>query len=407
MSDPARPASVPRRYTARSSLDRHEGGCSALKVALVHDWIVRPGGGERVLWTMHEAFPDAPIYTSIYRPEGLPQFLECDVRSSYLGRWPFTKVSHQFFSSLRSSVFESFDFRDYDVVISSSSAEAKGVLTGPETLHICYMYTPTRYYWSEYQEYLTRPGFGRLSGVVQALMPIVVSGRRQWDFAAAQRPDRVIAISLNVAARIEKYYRRTPDAVIYPPIEIEQFRPGPEKPSGFLVVSRLIPYKRIDLAVEACRRLSRPLTVVGGGGELDNLRRLAGPHTTFVGTVDDVTLARHLRSAEALLFPGEEDFGMVPLEAMACGRPVIAFGKGGAVESVIDGKTGVLFAEQSVDSLIDAIERFDQMEFDPVVARTQAEQFATRAFVDALTTYVDDAYASFRAGRTPQSTNVR
>ena len=348
---------------------------------------------------MHGAFPDAPIYTSIYRPEGLPQFLECDVRSSYLGRWPFTKVSHQFFSSLRSSVFESFDFREYDVVISSSSAEAKGVLTGPETLHICYMYTPTRYYWSEYQEYLTRPGFGRLSGAVQALMPILVSGRRQWDFAAAQRPDRIIAISQNVAGRIEKYYRRTPDAIIYPPIEVDQFTPGRTEPSGFLVVSRLIPYKRIDLAVEACRRLGRRLTVVGGGGELDNLRRLAGPETTFVGTVDDATLAHHLRGADALLFPGEEDFGMVPLESMASGRPVIAYGKGGAVETVIDGRTGVLFSEQSVDSLVDAIERFDKMEFDPVITRTHAEQFATKAFVEALTAFVDEAYASFRAGR--------
>ena len=368
-----------------------------LNVALVHDWMVSRRGGERVVWAMHEAFPDAPIYTSTFDAEALPEFADCDVRASYLGRWPFSRFGHEFFSFLRSSVFESLDLSAYDVVLSSSSAEAKGVLTRPDTLHVSYIHTPTRYYWSEYQRYLDQPGFGRLNRVVRAAIPAAVRRRREWDFIAAQRPDRLIANSLNVAARIAKYYRRNADAVIYPPIDTDLFTPGPDPGRGFLVVSKLIPYKRIELAVSACRRLGRSLTVIGDGSELARLRKLAGPETVFAGNVDEATLARHYRQAEALLFPGEEDFGMAPLEAMAAGRPVIALGRGGALESVIDGKTGVLFEAQTVESLCDAIERFDARQFDPLVLRGHAETFATPHFVEGVRTYIESAYEAFRS----------
>ena len=374
-----------------------------LKIAFVHDWLVTLGGGERVLWAMHQAFPDAPIYTSSYRPEALPQFRGCDVRSSFLDRWPFSKLGHQFLSVLRASIFEAMDLSGYDVVISHGTAEAKGVLTGPSTLHISYIHTPTRYYWSDYQRYADSPGFGRLNRLVRPLLPIAISRRRLWDFAAAQRPDVLIANSANVAGRIHKYYRRS-STVIYPPIDLDRFRPGREVPRGFVAASRLTSYKRIDLAVEACKRLGRPLTVVGGGPELPALRRLAGPETTFVGVVDDASFARYLRGAEALLFPGEEDFGMVPIEAMASGRPVIAFGQGGALESVVDGKTGVLFGEQTVDGLMAAIARFDDLEFDPLVLREHAEGFGTEKFVEALTTFVQAEYRDFTARASSRAT---
>jgi glycosyltransferase involved in cell wall biosynthesis len=360
-----------------------------VRVALVHDWMVRPGGGERVLWAMHLAFPDAPIYTSFYNADALPEFRECDVRTSFLQRWPFSRLNHQFFPSLRAVAFESFDFSGYDLVISTSSAEAKGILTPPETLHVSYVFTPTRYYWSDYHGYRANPGFGRLNGVIRAVMPMAISRRRLWDFAAAQRPDRLVADCRNVANRIEKYYRRQADAVIYPPIDLSNFSPSSDPPEGFIVVSRFTPYKRIDLAIEACERLGVPLTVVGSGPEEERLRRLAGPHTTFAGTLDDAELARRVARSRALIFPADEDFGMVPLEAMACGRPVVAFGKGGALETVIDGTTGVLFPEQTVDSVVEAILRLDGLEFDPAVLRAHAEQFETARFIEAVRAFVD------------------
>ena len=366
-----------------------------LNVAIAHDWMVSRRGGERVLWAMHQAFPDAPIFTSVYNRAALPEFRSCDVRTSYLGRWPFAKIGHEFFPFLRSSVFESFDLSEYDVVISSSSAEAKGVLTAPETLQIAYIHTPTRYYWSAYQQYLAQPGFGRLSKVVRALMPLAVARGRQWDFVAAQRPDLIIANSINVAGRIEKFYRRSVDEVLYPPIDVERFSPDGTPSGGFLVVAKLTPYKRVDLAVEACRRLKRPLTVVGSGSELSRLRRMAGPETTFVGNVSDETLAQLYRQAQALLFPGEEDFGMAPLEAMASGRPVIAFGRGGALESVVDGKTGVLFEEQTVEALLDAIARFDGCEFASDALRSHAEGFSADRFIAALRDFVHREYERF------------
>ena len=350
-----------------------------------------------MLWALHRAFPEAPIYTSVYLPDRLPEFADADIRTSFLQRWPLSKFGHQFFPSLRALAFEALDLSEFDVVISLSTAEAKGVITGPETLHMSYIHTPTRYYWSDYHGYRAEPGFGRLSPVIRAVMPFSVSRRRAWDFLAAQRPDRLIANSANVAARIAKYYRR--DAtVLYPPIDLDRFPLGQERPRGFVIVSRLIPYKRVDLAVEACRRLGRPLTVVGDGSEMRHLRSIAGSETTFVGTVDDPTLARQLRSAEALLFPGEEDFGMVPLEAMASGRPAIAFSRGGALESVIDGKTGVLFDEQSPESLVEAITRFDSMTFDPLTLRAHAEQFSTERFMKAARDLVETEFRAFREG---------
>ena len=360
-----------------------------MRVALVHDWMVSRRGGERVLWAMHLAFPEAPIYTSVYRPDVLPEFAACDVRTSFLQRRPFSLIGHRFVPALRTLAFEGLDLSEFDVVISSSTAEAKGVITGPETLHVAYVHTPTRYYWSDYHGYLAQPGFGRLDPVVRRLMPALVSRRRIWDLAAAQRPDVMVANSQNVAARVRKYYGRETAAVIPPPVAVERFRPSTDHGNGLVVVGHLVPYKRVDLAVEACRRLGRPLTVVGVGPDLRRLQRLAGPETRFAGMLSDEDVAAAIEAAAALLFPGEEDFGIVPLEAMAAGRPVIAFGRGGALETVVDGKTGVLFHRQDVDSLVDAIGRFDAQQFDPDELHAHAESFSTEIFVTRLRNFVE------------------
>ena len=288
------------------------------KVAIVHDWLTNQGGAERVTWALHQVFPDAPIYTSVFNAHKLPQFAGLDVRTSFLQRWPLAQTRHQLFPLLRTLAFESFDLSEYDVVISSSHAEAKGVITKPETLHICYCHTPTRYYWSNYAQYRQSTGFGLLSPLVRLVMPFGVERMRQWDFAAAQRPDAFIANSDNVRQRIAKYYRRE-SIVINPPINADRFIHADGPRNGFVVVSRLIPYKRVDLAVQACTELKLPLTVVGDGSEMRRLKAIAGPTVKFLGSGDDATVNQALSTATAFLFTAEEDFGITPLEAMASG----------------------------------------------------------------------------------------
>lgn len=368
-----------------------------LKVAITHEWLTNQGGGERVVWALHKAFPQAPIYTSVYDAEAMPQFKDCDVRTSFLQRWPLAKRKHQLYPVLRTLAFESFDLSEYDVVISSSSAEAKGVITKPETLHVCYNHTPTRYYWSDTAKYAANTGFGILSPLVRVAMPPVIRAMRQWDFAAAQRVDRFIANSHYVARRIKKYYRRDAD-VIHPPIDVSRFAPTGKPGLGFVVVSRLIPYKRVDLAVQACTELGVPLTVVGRGSELDVLQRLAGPTITFAGALSDTEVVAAYADAKALLFTAEEDFGLTPLEAMASGRPVIAYGKGGALETVVDGTTGLFFEEQSVAALKAAIMRFMEQEnsFDSRKIRAHAERFDETVFIKNIQNYVESNLKEYR-----------
>lgn len=358
-----------------------------MRVALVHDWLTNQGGGERVLAALESAYPNSPIYTSVYKSSKLPGFNESEIRTSFLQGWPMSQ-KHQLYAPLRTLAFESFDFSDFDVVISSASAEAKGIITGPSTLHICYMHTPTRYYWSDHTQYLKQPGLGLLNPLVRILAPSIISRMREWDFVAAARPDVIVANSHNVAARINKYYRRGAE-VIYPPVDTGRFNLPATKRKGFLVVSRLIPYKRVDLAVMAARDLNVDLTIVGQGSELSALKRLSGPKTKFVESASDAQVAKYLASAEALLFCGEEDFGIVPVEAMAAGCPVIALDKGGVRESVIDGKTGILFAEQSVSSLKSAIERYSQISWQERVIRERAADFDTAKFIAQIKALVD------------------
>jgi glycosyltransferase involved in cell wall biosynthesis len=356
----------------------------------VHDWLTNQGGAERVLWALHRAFPDAPIYTSVHDPEAFPRFAEAgvDVRTSFLQRWPMARRRHQLYPVLRTMAFESFDLCDADVVISSCSAEAKGVITRPDTLHVCYLHTPTRYYWSDHHRYAADPGFGRLDPLVRLAMPFFAHHMRMWDLAAASRVDQFVANSAFVAQRITKYYRRQA-TVIHPPIQLGRFEivaAGPEE--FFLVAGRLVPYKRAELAVRACRELDLPLVVAGVGSELGRLRAMAGPRTRFLGRIGDGQLASLLGRARALIHCAEEDFGLLPLESMASGRPVIAYGAGGVLETVREGVTGTFFPEQTVESLQDALRRFPDMHFDPFELRAHAARFDEAPFIGAIQGFV-------------------
>jgi glycosyltransferase involved in cell wall biosynthesis len=378
------------QQNARTSGVPTATGPAKLRIAIVHDWLTNQGGAERVVMALHKAYPEAPIFTSVYAPDKLPDFKGLDVRTSFLQHWPLSRSKHQLYPLLRTIAFESFDFSDYDVVISSCSAEAKGVITSPETLHICFLYTPTRYYWSGYQEYLHNTGFGVLSPLVRLIMPRLVNRMRQWDLAAAARPDRLVTQSHYVARRIAKYYRRDDTPVINPPIQADRFQVGTEERNGFVVVSRLVPYKRVDLAIQACNQLRLPLTVIGGGTELERLRKLAGLTVKVVGRRSDAEIAAAYASAQAFIFPAEEDYGITPIEAMAAGTPVIAYAAGGATETVEEGITGTFFSEQTVASLVAALQSFDPTQFDPAKIRAHAERYDEAEFIKKMQKFVDD-----------------
>jgi glycosyltransferase involved in cell wall biosynthesis len=356
------------------------------RVAIVHDWLTNLGGAERVVLTMSEMFPDAPIYTSVYNPSKLPEFKDKNVIMSFLQHIPLAQKKHQLFPILRQLAFESFDFSGYDLVISSTSAEAKGIVTPTETRHISYINTPTRYYWSGYQNYLEQPGMGAFNPLAKAVLKRNIKKLRRWDYAAAQRPDIVLANSKNVQARIRKYYDRG-STVVYPSVETDRFSRIGSSQEGdyYLVVSRLIPYKRVDLAVRAATKLDKKLVVIGTGSELKSLQQMAGPTVRFLGFLDDVTTRNYYLGCKAFIFPAEEDFGITPVEAMAAGKPVLFYAKGGATETVIDGVTGVGFKKQTVESLCDAIQRLDKISFKEKAIIDQANKFSVEKFKESLT----------------------
>lgn len=366
-----------------------------MRIALVHEWLTNVAGSERVLISLHELYPEAPIYTSVYEPDEFPDLAGADVRTSFLQRFPWARSKHQAFPLLRTVAFERFDLSGYDVVISSSHAEAKGVITSPETLHVCYCYTPIRYYWSGYHHYLENPRFGALNPIVRAVMPYMTNYLRLWDRCAADRVDVFVAISNHVAARIRKYYRREAH-VIYPPVNTSWLSISPSVDDYFLMVGRLIPYKRADIVVEAFNRLGLPLKIAGTGSEMDSLRETARPHIEFLGRVSDDELMELYSRCQALVFPQEEDFGIVPLEAMAAGRPVIAYRGGGALETVLEGETGIFFDSQDADSLLEAVASFDAGDFEPERARSQAMRFDVEVYKENMRVFVETAWKDFR-----------
>jgi len=349
---------------------------SQLKVAIIHDWLVG-GGAERVVHELHKMFPDAPIYTS-YCTDEWRQKLDGKVVTGWLQH--FGKL-RKFLALGRMWWFSHLDLSDYDLVISSSgNGEAFGVRTPKGTTHVCYCHSPTHYYWRHYNQYMQRPGFGFFDPLARLGLRILVGPLRRWDFRAAQQPDYFIANSTHIQADIKKYYGRD-SVVIYPPVDVERFSNAPQgKREGFVTMGRLAPAKRVDIIVEACTRLGLPLKVIGRGPDLGHLKSIAGSSVQFLSDVTDADMPAQLASAEAFIFASFDDFGIAPIEALAAGTPLVAYKAGGALDYVVEGKTGAFFTEQTVDSLAEALQRFNSSTFSHAEITTAAETFSTEAF---------------------------
>jgi glycosyltransferase involved in cell wall biosynthesis len=349
-----------------------------MRIAIVHDYFIQMGGAEKVADELHSLFPTSDLVTTvdIYNRPG--------VITSWMRHLPITKKNHRFFFLLFPLAVESLDLTTYDLIISSSSGYAKGIRKRADAIHICYCHTPMRWVW-RYDAYAERESFGTIA---RTLLPGLLWLLKQWDLAAAARPDHYIANSYVVAERIRRFYGRD-SIVIPPPIDVRRFKSDQPTEDFFLVLSRLAPYKRLDLAVEACKALDKRLVVIGDGPARADLERIAGPKTEFLGRVSDELTAKYAARCQALIFPGEEDFGMTPLEINAAGRPVIAFKAGGATETVIDGTTGIFFDDQTVESLAGALQRFGCLSWDPTALQTHAGEFGTDVFRSAIHRFVE------------------
>ena len=349
-----------------------------MRVAIVYDRVNKWGGAERVLLALHKIFPDAPLYTSVY-DEKKASWAKAfpKVYTSFLQKIPLAKGNHELFAFLMPLAFELFNFDEYDLVISVTSEAAKGIITKPSTTHICYCLTPTRYLWSGYDVYFKNP-------ILKFISTPTVAYLRYWDKIAAARPDRMIAISTEVRERIKKYYGRDSE-IIFPLVDLSS--PNHKDSSlqnYYLVVSRFVPYKRVDLAVRAFNKLGYPLLIVGTGWEEEKLRLIARPNVKFVKQVADEELAKIYLGAKALVMSQEEDFGIVSVEAQSFGVPVIAYKKGGAIDTVIDGKTGIFFNEQSLESLVNAVTRFEKTRFVVDNLYTNAQRFSFETFKEGI-----------------------
>jgi glycosyltransferase involved in cell wall biosynthesis len=361
------------------------------RVAIVHDWLTIPGGSEQVVLELLEMFPQAELFTSVYDPAPWPaQITDRTVHSSFLSRIPGAARHYPKLLPLMNRAFRSFDLSGFDLVLSSSHACAKNVRTPAHSLHVCYCHTPMRYAWEE--------GFlegEEVSRAMRLALPPLLAQLRRADLAGAAGPDVFVANSRHVAERIQRYYGRSAE-IVHPPVDVDHFLRVERRPThdGYLIFGRVVPYKRVDLAVAACARLGRPLKVAGGGRALDAVQAAAAAGTEFLGKVSEHDRDHLLGGARALLFPGEEDFGIVPVEAQAAGVPVIAYGVGGAAESVLDGRTGVLFAEQSVAGLVAAIERFEALELDGALVRENAMRFGRDRFRTEMAEVIERALAA-------------
>jgi glycosyltransferase involved in cell wall biosynthesis len=357
-----------------------------MRVALAHDYLIQAGGAERVVAALHRIFPAAPIFTTIADPSVTDALLPgAEIRTSWMQRLPGLRRHFRKYVLLYPSAIESLDLAGFDLVISSSSAFAKGVVTAPGGFHLCYCHTPMRFGWNA-GSYAEREEWGR---AVRWILPQVTGRLRRWDQRTASRVDLYIANSSVVAERIGRCYRR-PARVIHPPVEVERITPGDTQGDFFLVVSRLVAYKRVDLAVEAFTSMGRPLVVIGDGPARQALGRRAGPTIRFLGRQPDAEVARYLAACRGLIFPGEEDFGIVPLEANAAGRPVVAYEAGGALDTVIPGRTGVYFRRQSVEALSAAVQACEAAAWDPAAIRRHAESFREEVFRERILALVGE-----------------
>lgn len=368
-----------------------------MKVALIHYWLTGMRGGEKVLESLCELFPQADIYTHVYVPEKVSATIgRHPVRTTFINKLPRAAKMYQCYLPLMPFALEQLDLRSYELVISSESGPAKGVLLGAETVHICYCHSPMRYLWDMYQDYLKAS-----NPLTRAAFRLFSYRLRQWDALSALRVDHFIANSDTVSLRIAKHYRRE-SAVINPPVDVGLFAPEdgstppPHPDAPYLCFGELVEYKRVDIAIKACIKSGRRLVVVGDGPERARLEAMAAPSIQFTGRIELPDLKRRFRESKALIFPGREDFGIIPVEVQAAGKPVIAYAGGGVLETVVDGKTGLFFTEQTPDSLITALERFEAMEasFQPAMIITHAQRFSKERFHREFMDFVTSACAA-------------
>lgn len=353
-----------------------------MKIAFVHDWLVKMRGGEKVLEALSEVYPHAPIYTLIYDKKNLSPLLQRkEIIGSWLQKLPWGKKYFRLLLPLFPSLIEGFDLSSYEVIISTSHCVAKGVVTIPHQIHICYLHAPMRYIWDFYFVY-------RKMG--QRIPSLLANYLRIWDFVSSQRVDYFICNSQNTAQKIKKYWGREASMVIYPPVDTKFFTPQGEKEEFYLVVSELVPYKRVDVAVEAFNDLGERLKIVGDGPMKGKLKKIALRNVEFLGWVSPEELRDYYSRARALIFPGEEDAGIVPLEAQSCGTPVIAYGKGGVRETLREGKGGVFFFSQDKKSLLRAIKKFETMQWDRNKIRKEVLRFSKEKFQEKMKKFVEE-----------------
>lgn len=383
--------------------DSSEGHGLPRRVAVVHDWLVTYSGAERTLKAILECFPESDVFTMVdFLPERDREFLSSHrIFTSPLQQMPASRHYYRAYLPLMPFWIEQFDLSGYELVISSSHAVAKGVLTGPDQLHVCYIYSPMRYAWDLQHQYLKTTGKGK--GLKGWLIRYMLHRMRLWDVRSANGVDRFIAISYFIGRRVTKAYRRQ-SVVIYPPVDVEAFMLQEEKEDFYLTASRLVPYKRVDLIVEAFRKLpDRRLIVIGDGPEMNKLRSLAGPNVTLMGEQPFHVVADYMKRARAFIFAAEEDFGIAPLEAQACGTPVIAYGKGGALETIreqdTENSSGLFFHEQSFESLYEAIRRFESLDISPIACRENALRFSKQRFKEELMCFIEKEWRLFKVGK--------
>jgi glycosyltransferase involved in cell wall biosynthesis len=366
-----------------------------MKVALIHDHLAQDGGAEKVLKVFADMYPTAPIYTLLYEKKNADKYFKNrKIETSIIQSLPGGIKHYQWYMPFMPMAVEFFDLKSYDLVISDASAFAKGVITSPNCLHICYCHTPTRYIWSDTHQYINELKYNKY---FKKIISLVLNYIRMWDRMAADRVDKYIANSKTVKRRITKYYKAD-STVIYPPVAIDKFNISENQDNYFLIGGRLAPYKRVDIVVEAFKKMGKKLKIFGDGVDLERLKKIAGDdkNIEFLGRVDDNTMAELYRKCQAFINPQEEDFGITPIEAMASGRPVIALKKGGATETVIEGKTGIFFDNQTPEAIIDAVNKFNSNNFNPNEIREHAKQYSTERFKREIKEYIESEWTKFK-----------
>jgi glycosyltransferase involved in cell wall biosynthesis len=364
-----------------------------MRIALVHDYLVQNGGAEKVLEAFCEIFPYAPIYTLIYSPKLMHgSFAGKKIKTSFLQKMPLAAARHRIFPQFMPFAIEQFDFSDYDIVLSDSSSFAKGIITGPETLHISYIHTPMRFAWDDCQKY-TRDFY--FPGFVKKFVPFAMNYIRLWDRASADRPDKIIANSKFIARRIRKYYKRE-SIVINPPVNVNRFSISREKNDYYVAAGRLMVYKRFDIVIEAFNELGLPLKIIGRGPELERLKKMAKNNVEFLGRVSDEDLKEHFSRCQGFIFPQEEDFGITAIEVLASGTPIIAFRGGDIPEHIEEGKTGVFFDNQKPEDIVEAVRKFKNSDYDPDYIRSTALKFDKELFKDRIKDYLEKELEQFK-----------